>query len=165
MCIRDRDESLGDLDNEDLVQMVSDLRDEKRERKKKKKAIVRTAEPLNCSDSQFCLLLEKLLLFYAWYKGGVMPGWNDEILFTSFDISLRLMLLELKTYVPRKQGDGWGTQKFHFMFHTMTEIRGLGSPVNWDTGPEERGLRDWAKQPATLVQKRGIGLFLSLIHI
>ena len=125
-----------------------------------------------CSLNDFVLLAETLLSFHAWYKTGDHWLWRvDEKgnKFTSeaaYEFGMRRMLAMIKYYIPRKTKrgrNGWKLQKFHDLFHLILDMMRHGSPKNSDCGPNESGLRNWAKEPASTSQNRGYQIFIQQV--
>ena len=58
----------------------------------------------------------------------------------------------IRSFVPHKDGNGWKIQKFHELLHLAKHIDDYGSPLNFDAGTGERGLKEWVKQFVHSVQ-------------
>ena len=123
-----------------------------------------------CSLNDFVLLAETLLSFHAWYKVGDHWLWRPEgYTYTShatYEFGVRHMLAMIKYYIPRttKRGrNGWKLQKFHDLLHLIEDMMRHGSPKNFDCGPNESGLRNWAKEPASTSQNRGYEIFIKQV--
>ena len=126
--------------------------------KKKRKV----AQPLPCTLKQFTLLLERLLVFHAWYKNGspfriASSPEDKKVVWTKF----RELMLYIKHAVPRDDGCGWQLQKLHDLLHILLAMEQYGSTDNFDASHGERNLKYWVKYPDITCQKRGQKLFLS----
>ena len=65
------------------------------------------------------------------------------------------MMMMIILFLPRTEGNRWKLQKFHELLHVAKHINDYGSPLNWDAGTGERGLKFWVKEPVKTVQQRG----------
>ena len=110
--------------------------------------------PLQCTRLQFLVTLEKMLCFNALYRSSynfVGKSWNDK---QEFQMNVRKMMMMIKVFVPCSEGNGWKLQKFHELLHLVMHIDDYGSPLNFDTGTGERGLKDWVKKFAKLFNSK-----------
>ena len=145
----------------------ADEEEERKQLKKRKHASVNNEEDdieemlRPCSANDFTQLAEALLCFHAWYKLGIVrrteSGKADKDMIHA---SVQKMLAMVRYYTPRKRGNGWKIQKFHDILHLAADIERFGCPSNYDAGPQESGLKKWAKIPAQTSQKRGHDVFL-----
>jgi len=111
--------------------------------------------PLQCTRHQFLLILEKMLCFNALYRSlynFVGKSWNEK---QEFQMNVRKMMMMIKVFIPRSEGNGWKLQKFHELLHLVLHIDDYGSPLNFDAGTGERGLKEWVKKFARTVQFQG----------
>ena len=112
---------------------------------------------VSCDPDGYTNLLEMILSFQAWYKlTSEFPVEEDDI--EKMQDAIRVLLLTLKKRTPNSAN--WKLQKFHDFMHLVPNIRMYGSPSNWDAGPGERLLKDFAKKPARNAQKRSMKEFL-----
>ena len=109
------------------------------------KKVVKKAQPLNCSLKQFLDLLEKMLCFNALYRSSFNFVGKSQIDKDEFQQNVRKMMLMITKYVPRNKGNVWNLQKFHEILHLAKHIDDYGSPLNFDAGTGERGLKVWVK--------------------
>jgi len=113
-----------------------------------------------CSVSDFVHLAEALLCFHAFYKKGNFELQEDGTVDRkSIHGSIARMLAMIRLYTPRKKGNGWKLQKLHELLHLALDIERFGPPSNFDAGPNESGLRYWAKLVSMTAQKRGYNIF------
>ena len=149
---------------EEILQHIKKERRKKGKEKQKNKITsegVEAEEMLRkCSSHDFTELAEALLCFHAWYKLGVNKITKEGKVNTSvIRASVARMLSMVRWYMPRKKGNGWKLQKFHDLLHLAVDIERFGPPSNFDAGPQESGLRHWAKLPALTSQMRGYNTF------
>ena len=111
-----------------------------------------------CTYKQFRSIIEDVLCFYAWYKRGIFSA-RGSVTETELFSRIAKMLGEITQRLPRREGNGWKTQKMHDMLHVPRDIVRFGEPSNYDTGAMERGLKMGAKNPSRTAQKRDIGKF------
>ena len=103
-------------------------------------------------------VMEMMLSFHAWYKSKKPMTWTE----TSYEAlltSIRTMIREIKTVIPRTEGNGWNLQKFHELLHIPVDVMNFGSPKNFDTGIYENRLIYVGKKNAKFCQKRGHTVF------
>ena len=171
---QDADEEDTDIDDEDEDVDDEDLDEEIHNDRlldidvlaKAAKTKIKKTIPLICTSHQLVDLLEQLLLFHAWYKYGLYHG-RDARSQRSASQAVRRLLAKIKAYMPRQIGYGWKLQKFHELLHLLRDIVEWGSADNYDASHGERGLRTWAKAPASTSQKRGktfMGQVVSRVH-
>ena len=116
---------------------------------------------IKCSLDRMLDVLESLLSFHAFCRYSLQTGVCD---ITEFNTGVRRLLRRIKAYVDRGDGTlGWLIAKFHEILHFSYDILLFGSPMNYDTGQGERGLKDWAKRPAITAQKRNQEEFIAQV--
>ena len=118
-----------------------------------------------CSCEDFLELAEALLSFHAWYKTERIPidSNTGKVSTDSIRLSIQKLLALVRFFMPREKGCGWRIQKFHDILHLADDIERFGSPRNFDAGPQESGLRTWAKLPALTSQTRGYNVFVQQV--
>lgn len=141
---------------------ANDMEEAKRMKKRSKPNEEEPEEMLRpCSANDFTQIAEALLCFHAWYKEGIVKTTRDGKADRGMiQASVQRLLAMVRLYTPRKKGCGWKIQKFHDILHLALDIERFGSPSNYDAGPQESGLKSWAKLPAQTSQKRGYEIFL-----
>ena len=125
--------------------------------KKKRKV----SQPLPCTLEQFVLLLERLLIFHAWYKNGssiTLLSTDEEK--REISLKIRNLMQSIRCVVPREAGYGWQLQKFHDLLHILLAMIQFGDTDNFDASHGERLLKYWVKHPGITCQKRGQHRFL-----
>ena len=110
---------------------------------------------------QFIDLLETILALDALCRSSFNFVHKDDAYKDCFQNNMRLLMLQIKTFVPREEGNGWNLQKFHELLHLAKNIDSYGSPLNFDAGIEEKGLKDWVKQHTRTVQHRDVHTYNS----
>jgi hypothetical protein len=107
-----------------------------------------------CKPEDFRLVMEMLLSFHAWYKCG-MPyaRWKQDGMENKVHRSVQLMLLSLKTYLPRTIAQGWKLQKFHDLLHLARNMTLYGSILNFDASNGEHSLIAFVKNVVKTVQR------------
>jgi hypothetical protein len=113
-----------------------------------------------CDPLLLLNLLEMLLCFHAWYKlSDTFPVDKDNL--PKLQDSIRVMLESIKKRTPRDiKTTNWRLQKFHDLLHLVPNIKKYGAPFNFDAGPGERLLKDFAKKSSQNTQKRDKTTFL-----
>ena len=116
--------------------------------------------------SRLTKVFSSLLAFQAWTKKKdgfwlAAPDIKDKVtcrlnanVRQAASNSIRVMQHMLKGTIPRTEGNGWKTQKFHSMTHFPASIAKFGSPRNTDTACMEKNHKLNAKGPAFTAQKR-----------
>ena len=103
--------------------------------------------------------METLLCLHATLNYGSTLLSNPTAI-TNFQSSLNQLKDMIITGVSR--GDGtreWHYQKFLEMDHFLDDILEYGSAAGFNTSMGERGLKKWAKAPASTAQNRGDEIF------
>ena len=111
-----------------------------------------------CNHVEFVQLMEVFLSFHAWYKSTVPLHWNNSSK-EKLHASIVEMLVMIRRYLPRTDGQGWKIQKFHEHLHIANDVDMFGSPKHFDTGVMENRLIYVGKQHAPSIQKRGTKVF------
>jgi len=99
-------------------------------------------------------VLECLLLFEAWLNKETY--WSaDEAEQESETASKAItqFLIQLKTYLPRIEGNGWKLSKFHEMLHVVRFINDFGASRGYNASRPEEHHKQHAKQPGRRSQK------------
>ena len=99
-------------------------------------------------------VLECLLCFWAWTKQ--YQFWllkDDKTATATVQHAMRLMLLKIRTQLPRYEGMGWKISKFHELLHLVKDMRRYGSPVNTSASSPEHNHLYFAKRPGRRAQK------------
>jgi len=116
--------------------------------------------------SRLTKVFSSLLAFQAWTKKKdgfwlAAPDASDKATCRQNDAirhgasaSIRIMQQMVKGTIPRTEGNGWRTQKFHSITHFPVAIDKFGSPRNFDTACMEKNHKICAKGPAFTAQKR-----------
>jgi hypothetical protein len=109
---------------------------------------------------ELCEILERLLVFHAFYKRGAPYDWIDP---AAQESKIRLMGRQMMDMIvrglPRADGNGWKIQKLHELLHMASDMSQFGCPQNYDAGPGESSLKTWAKFPARTALKQGAVIF------
>ena len=104
--------------------------------------------------------MEMMLVFHAWYKRGAPFDLSTEEKKSDISMAIRSLYRVITRTFPRKAGNGWNLQKVHDPMHVASEILEFGSPMNYDCGCPESGLKSWALLHARTSQNRGQTAFL-----
>ncbi len=108
---------------------------------------------LPCTLLELQQLLQALLCFHAWAKCTKTFDCSPRGV-ANMKHAIKVMLDQIKLYLPRVTGMGWNIQKFHDITHLPDDIVRFGSPQNTDAGSGERSLKYFAKLVASTSQKR-----------
>ena len=74
------------------------------------------------------------------------------------------MIERVTECVNRGDGtNGWNIQKVADVVHLPFNVAEFGPAEGFHVGFAERGLKSWAKQPATTAQKRSGGIFEKIV--
>ena len=99
-------------------------------------------------------VLECLLCFWAWTRQHQF--WllkDDKTASTTVQHAMRVMLLKIKTQLPRLDGMGWKISKFHELLHLVEDMHRYGSPVNTSASSPEHNHLHFAKRPGRRAHK------------
>jgi len=107
--------------------------------------------------------MEMMLSFHAWYKRGAPFDLSTEEKQCNISLAIRSLYRVITRTFPRKAGNGWNLQKVHDPMHVVSEIMEFGSPMNYDCGCPESGLKSWALLHARTSQNRGQTAFLKQV--
>jgi hypothetical protein len=122
---------------------------------------------ITTDPDEFLACCEKLLALRSFYNysGEHCPDAIPRKTDGTFDVQpviecTREVAASLKASVNRGEGtNGWKIPKFLDMLLLPHYMSRLGSTGRFHVGFAERGLKNWAKKPASTAQKRGGGVF------
>jgi hypothetical protein len=115
---------------------------------------------IKLSMDHFVYLVETLLSLISFLKYGCNLLASTPSASTDYDRAIELFLRVLPSTIDRGDNTNqWCLQKTLEIVHFKMDVLSLGPASGFSTETGERGLKLWAKGPATTAQKRGDEIF------
>jgi hypothetical protein len=82
-------------------------------------------------------VFQQILCYWAWLKQDTYWMANDQAACADASASIKIMLAQIQTLWPRKDGLHWNLTKLHEQMHVPVDIQRHGNHKNVHTGPQE----------------------------